>query len=260
MKYLSAFFILAASFLLLNAELSSSGSPGDKTGSPLDGKNCAQCHSSTPITMEWIQTNIPTEGYTAGETYLITFTASDNNYNKFGFELTSETATETIGSFSLDNTDEMRIYTGAHSVTHKSAGSNGVNNEKNWTFNWTAPTSVGNGDITFYAAAVAANNNGSNQGDQVYLSQLTVKENNPTTITSKDFTITAIATNNTLKVSLPQNETFNVTIYNSVGKLVLQDKINENTNLNISSLKAGVYTIQLASNNFKHNAKFLKLN
>jgi hypothetical protein len=37
----------------------STGSPGGKTGSPMDNSNCTSCHSATPISGSTITTNIP---------------------------------------------------------------------------------------------------------------------------------------------------------------------------------------------------------
>ena len=73
---------------------SSSGSPGGKSGSPGDnGNTCTDCHSGTAIpTSGWISSGIPAQGYTPGETYQLTVTATHSGAGRDGFELTAETA------------------------------------------------------------------------------------------------------------------------------------------------------------------------
>jgi hypothetical protein len=50
---------------------------------------------------------------------------------------------------------------------------------------WTPPASAGAGDVTFYAAGNAANNDGDNTGDKIYSSSLTVSAGSPSAGTAK---------------------------------------------------------------------------
>ena len=64
------YFLAVAVCLLLAPNVFSklTGSPGAKTGSPMDGNNCTACHYA-PVNsgtgMLSVATNIPTQGYTA---------------------------------------------------------------------------------------------------------------------------------------------------------------------------------------------------
>lgn len=149
----------------------SNNSPGNKTGSPKDNANCTQCHNSTAIEANWITTNIPSEGYTPGQTYTITLNASSSTNNKFGFECTAENAGGAVGTYTITNSTDTKYLNTANSVTHTNTGTLGSNNEKTWSFDWTAPSND-EGIITLYAAFVSSNNSGNTQGDQIYVSNI----------------------------------------------------------------------------------------
>ena len=90
-----AFFLLISIFLFLTPNVFSklNGSPGAKTDSPMDGNNCTACHSGTVNSgngLLSVATNIPVQGYTAGQTYAITVQMAQPSINQFGFEITCE--------------------------------------------------------------------------------------------------------------------------------------------------------------------------
>jgi len=174
----------------------STGSPGGKTGSPGDGtNNCSQCHTGTPQTVtNWITTNIPANGYVPGQNYTITATGFHMGVSKFGFELTAEDAAGTkVGTFSITSPNETQLANNNKSVTHTLAGTIPVGNSKIWNMNWTAPA-VSVGNVTFYAAFNAANGNGNNQGDVIYLSSHAV----PPQVTGVDITFRVDMTEQTV--------------------------------------------------------------
>ena len=148
----------------------SGGSPGGKTGSPGDGgTTCTQCHAGTAQPQGGlIVTNIPFAGYTAGETYTITVSASMGGISKYGFELTAENASGVKeGSFTITDPSRTKTANGGKAVTHTSAGNSASGNSISWSVDWTAPA-TGTGTITFYTAVNASNSNGSTSGDQIY--------------------------------------------------------------------------------------------
>ncbi|MEJ2594033.1 MAG: T9SS type A sorting domain-containing protein [bacterium] len=157
----------------------SGGSPGGKTGSPGDGgANCTQCHTGTPQDATgWITTDIPSEGYLPGETYTITATGIHSGVGKFGFESTSEDDAGTKkGEILITDASQTQLTNNNSAVTHTPTGTTPDGDSKTWTFDWIAPE-AGTGDITFYGAFNAANGNGNNQGDVIYLTSTTVMEN-----------------------------------------------------------------------------------
>lgn len=156
----------------------SGGSPGGKTGSPGDGgTTCTQCHSGTAQAQGGlISTNIPFQGYTAGETYTITVSASMSGISRYGFELTAENASGVKkGTFVITDPARTKTTNGGKAVTHTSGGNSANGNSISWSVDWTAPA-AGTGTITFYTALNATNSNGSTSGDQIYTSTRSVSE------------------------------------------------------------------------------------
>lgn len=154
------------------------GSPGGKTGSPGDnGNTCTDCHSGTAQTKTgWITTNIPADGYVAGETYVVTATGTHPGVVKFGFELTDEnSAGDKLGGLTVTDVSRTKYINSNNAITHTSAGNVPTGNTNSWSMDWTAPTD-GDGEVTFYAAFNAANGNGNTSGDQIYKTSLTVAE------------------------------------------------------------------------------------
>ena len=153
------------------------GSPGGKTGSPMDNSDCTSCHSvaSTDISTTHISSNIPSTGYVPGNTYTIT-----SNYES-GFEITCEENTNSTktGTFFNTNPSETQLVNNGNSITHTAAGGS----SSTWSFDWEAPP-IGTGDITFYGAFITAGYPiGSNSGDFLTLSTLSASESSTTDIT-----------------------------------------------------------------------------
>ncbi len=124
-----------------------SGSPAGYTGSPGDGKHCVQCHGGSASTVnDWILTNIPAQGYTAGVTYDITVTVSGTG--KKGFEISPQDPSGVqLGTLAAGA--GSHLVGGSKYVTQNSSGSS--SSTVSWTFPWTAPAS-GTGQVTFYGA------------------------------------------------------------------------------------------------------------
>ena len=132
----------------------STGSPGGKTGSPLDNTDCMECHGvgGTTSILTNINSNIPPNGYVPGNTYTITANINPTSILN-GFEVTSEenTTNTKTGTFFITNTNETQLVNNNKSVTHTAAG----NSMSTWNFDWEAPI-IGTGDITFYGAFIEA--------------------------------------------------------------------------------------------------------
>ncbi len=157
------------------------GSPGGKTGSPMDNSDCTSCHSvlSTTVSNTNITSNIPSAGYVPGNTY--TITANFGNFEENGFEITCEENTNNTktGTFFNTNTIETQLVNNGNSITHTAAG----NSSNTWSFDWEAP-SIGTGNITFYGAFITAGYPvGSNLGDYLTLSTLSASEFSTTDVT-----------------------------------------------------------------------------
>ena len=173
-KILLLFSIIITVLILLypeNSNSTSTGSPGGKTGSPMDNSNCTSCHSTTPLSGSTITTNIPTNGYVPGTVYTITanITSGGGGFNLQGFELTSEenTTNTKIGTFFITDASTTQLVNNGNAVTHTAGG----NNLSTWNFDWEAPSSA-SGDVTFYGAFIEAGYPSGNTGD--YFSDYTL--------------------------------------------------------------------------------------
>ena len=155
----------------------STGSPGGKTGSPIDGVDCMQCHGvfSTSTTTSNITSNIPPSGYVPGNIYNITAVHNGAGFgDPTGFEITCEenTSNTKTGIFFITNSTTTQNTNNGSAVTHTAAG----NSLSNWSFDWEAPVS-GTGDVTFYGAFIEAGYPiGLNQGDYFSSTTLSASE------------------------------------------------------------------------------------
>lgn len=257
---------IALSFLvvlgLTSAIKSSNGSPGGKTGSSGDGKSCVQCHSGTPQTVaNWITTDIPANGYSPLETYTITASLTDGNAVLAGFELTAENQQNMKSGSFINSDDETQVLTS--SITHTSQGNSISGGLKSWTFSWTAPAQ-NTGDITFYAAFNGADGGGNTSGDNIYLSTLSIHENtgaitNISTSIDEKIKIYPLPASETVYISFPDSKTRSISLYDKNGTTI-QEKIisTQETDLNISSLKAGQYFIHINTGNSTDVKRIIK--
>jgi hypothetical protein len=157
------------------------GSPGGKTGSPMDNSDCTSCHSvlATTVSTTSITSNIPSTGYVPGNIYTITSNLS--SWDGTGFEITCEENTNNTktGTFFNTNPSETQLVNNGTAITHTV---NGISSTT-CSFNWEAPI-IGTGDITFYGAFITAGYPiGANLGDYLTLSTLSASEFSPTDIT-----------------------------------------------------------------------------
>lgn len=159
--------------------LSSNGKAGF-TGSPGESL-CNNCHSSYTLNSGGGSIAISSSPafvnntYVPSTTYTMSATVSRTGNNLFGIGFEALTPTNTnAGTLAISNSAETKtasvtiLGTSRKNVIHQLNGGASANS-KTFNFNWTAPTS---GAVTFYAAGVAANGNGSDVGDYVYNTSL----------------------------------------------------------------------------------------
>lgn len=241
-------------FLAPNVFSKLTGSPGAKTGSPMDGNNCTSCHYA-PVNsgtgMISVATNIPTQGYTAGQTYSIVVQMTQASINRFGFEITCEGSGAKAGTFGITDPATTQLVNNNAAVTHTQGGTFG-SGSKTWTMNWTAPANIQ--AVDFYVSAMSANGNGNNSGDEVYTtvrtfdaatSSVTDIQNKITTFInpiSKDIMI------NTLDPVIAKS----LKVYDISGKLLIdkQDLLLPTT-LDVDFLDAGMYIVNMTLSNGK---------
>lgn len=168
--------------IIMSFDILSSNGKAGKTNSPGE-TNCTTCHSGTvnsgsgnvvitaPALTGW--------AYSPGQTYQINVTVSHASMPLFGFGFEALDASgANAGTLIVTNTTETKILTFTvapntrNNVVHKSDGGLSANTHT-FTFDWTAPsTNIGN--VTFYVAGLACDNDGSTPGDYTYTSSQVV--------------------------------------------------------------------------------------
>ena len=256
MKRLIFLLLSSALFLLLAPNIFSeiTGSPGGKTDSPSDIANCTQCHNGSINTgsasLLSIASDIPTHGYTPGQTYSIVVQISETSINRFGFEITCEEGnfgSQKTGAFGISDPSNTKLTNNNNAVTHTQAGTIG-SGSKVWSMNWTAPQSGVSGGVVFYLSAMASNNNGNNNGDQVYTTTRFFSEGT-SSIIDKQNVITAflnpaskdIMINSTNKIYI-----HSLNLYDLSGKEVYtKNDVSLPTILNVDFLSSGTYLVNM---------------
>ncbi len=158
------------------------GGPDDgHAGDPPNRSTCVACHNSFQLNSG--QGSLRLEGlpeaYAPGEAYRVGIQLADPNARRWGFELTAKLANNNRGgAISVVNNDQTQLSNpggnAAQYIKHRSAGTfRGQANSAAWSFDWTAPDQDA-GQITFYVAGNAANNNGANNGDRIYAASVAI--------------------------------------------------------------------------------------
>lgn len=133
------------------------GAPAGYSGSPADGQTCTSCHGGTATTAtNVLTTNVPTEGYTPGQSYTITVTIAGSSARK-GFEVSPQNDNGVMVGTIASGTGSTVV--GTKYITHTSAK---TSNPSTWTFTWTAPAK-GTGTVNIYGAFVNGQTNISKQ-------------------------------------------------------------------------------------------------
>ncbi len=167
---------------------SSSGAPPSHTGAPGE-KTCATsgCHDDNPINKGTASLSIEIDKgikkYVAGRTYPIKIKITDVDKQRFGFQILAlnEKTKSNVGEFVIKDSIRTQTVKNAYElgdrnyVTYTFNGTDAVSKGVGeWIVNWTAPNDI-NEPVTFYVAAVSANDDMSDKGDKVYTRSLTLK-------------------------------------------------------------------------------------
>ncbi len=230
----------------------STGTPGGKTGSMGDdGNTCTDCHTGTAQAQtDWITTDIPAEGFFAGETYTITATGTHAGVVKFGFELTAEDESGAkTGTFIITEETRTKLANSNSSVTHVAAGNIPTGDSNSWTMEWTAPNPAPE-MVKFNAAFNAANGNGTTSGDVIYKTEISVNQAHVGIIDNQ-------LTDNTSVYPNPATDNFTVVaplgssiqVMDISGRVITSLKAQTDlTSIDVSTYQDGLYLIQ-----FEHN-------
>ncbi|MEE2699765.1 MAG: choice-of-anchor V domain-containing protein [Bacteroidota bacterium] len=229
------------------------GSPGAKTGSPMDGNNCTVCHSGTVnsgLGALSVATNIPMQGYTPGQTYQITVNIVQSAINRFGFEITCEEGnfgSQKVGAFGILDASTTKLINNNTAITHTQGGVFG-SGSRSWSVNWTAPTTSVSGGIVFYVSAMSANGNGNNNGDEVYTQSRSFVEASSSVSEIKNKIITFVnpISKDIMINTLEPITISNLKIYDISGKLITENNdLQLPSAINVNFLDAGIYIVNM---------------
>lgn len=228
-----------------------SGSPGDA------GNTCTQCHApganhgGTPVL-----TGVPAD-YTAGTSYPLTLSINGSSVSKFGFNITAEDQNNNkIGTWTAGSGSRLRNGGAVNGLTHNSSGTS----SSSWTFTWTAPTNTNPnlGPVTFYYSTIQANNAGGNSGDQMVAgSSMQVLSNGEEFMVSS-FDMYPTEAVDVLNINLTQLDKGQLEIYNMNGALVQQVALQQENELDVTALTAGIYIANVTVNGAVTTERFIK--
>lgn len=160
----------------------SAGAPAFATGAPGDGI-CTDCHGGVANSGSGgVQISlVDATNWTPGQQVRLRITLADPTARRWGFQISPRLASDPnqeAGSLAVaDAVNTQKITSaGIQFITHTSTGTAaGTSNGASWDVLWTPPDSTSLGDVTFYVAGNAANNNGrEDPDDHIYNSSLTV--------------------------------------------------------------------------------------
>lgn len=189
------------------------GAPSGHTGSPGDGRSCARslCHvGNVTFRPDLITSDVGTKGYFSDSIYRLVVAINEPGISKFGFQISPQDLNGNLmGTLKLVELSRTQILNGNKYLTHKIAGTPG-NDSASWTFDWIPPL-PGAGEVTFYAAVNATNNNNASSGDKIFTSTLTIFE----------------ADSNFTANPAPDNTTFNITFDAENREIILSNSLLE---------------------------------
>ena len=189
----------------------------------------------------------------------------NNGSSKNGFQVVAlENAGNTnAGALIVTDATNTASVTGLGNTYINQTASGATQNS--WNFDWTAPSS-NIGDVTFYYSYNVTNSNGGNNGDQIYLGQLSlqpfidptsVHESNKS-ILNQSFNTFYDQNNNSIVLDYNNQQHASsalVKVYNLEGKSIQTEEYMPNAGINHSIIKIqseltkGIYLVSLFLDN-----------
>ena len=156
--------------------------------------NCTECHFgnvnsfSGKVTISISAGGSPAANYTSGTTYTIVVTDFDTAQRRWGFELSARTqggaqagtlikgsdGFTQIASAAVTTVTNPKIQYMEHTTAGTRLGTRDTGSGVSFTFTWTAPD-VSSGPVVFNAAGNCSNGDGTQNGDHIYTTSLTLQ-------------------------------------------------------------------------------------
>ncbi|MEQ9103926.1 MAG: choice-of-anchor V domain-containing protein [Rhodothermales bacterium] len=224
------FLLVVVPMLLVGARAYRTGAPAFSTGAPNE-QTCAACHTGNPVNdASGSLVIVAPANYVPGSTVDLVVRAQRAGASRFGFEITAlDGANQPVGTFDVSGPGIQLALGSTHHVTHDPAAN--ATGEFEWTVPWEAPAS-GTGEVTFYAAANAANGDFSNFGDFIFTAMQASSEMSGTHVDGRDavpghaWSLQSVWPNPlldsdlSLRVEALPGTTFDVSIHDIQGRMV----------------------------------------
>jgi hypothetical protein len=214
--------------------------------------------------------------YNAGQVYPVSVTVSRTGLDLFGlgFEALRSTGAN-AGTLAITNPAETQIKVASvggnlrNNVVHQQNGGASVGSHT-FSFNWTAPT-TNVGDVTFYAAGNASNNNGSASGDFIYTTSQVVSfatglGNEPSTANPVKVYPNPFQDKIQMVFSLSEPGLVQINLYSFQGKFLKQIVSElfatgeQQVTLSMrDEVRSGIYLLELSADGTKSTRKIVKL-
>jgi hypothetical protein len=244
MKKHNITFTLAIAGLTLSTVLlsNSSGPGGNRTGAPGAQGDCAGCHyagkdPNGSIEVKVMENGTAISSYEAGKTYDLELTLNGTS-NKMGFQFTAIDANNNKAGNVSGVSSGTNVYSaGKQQIWGHSTPGKG-NNTNTWSAKWEAPSS-GTGDVTIYSVGLLANGNGTNSGDNIEKSSVTLSEaitSNNSQIQQSTLTLLNNPTSETITLS---KNCQSLSLWNSKGQLI--QKAGGVSKIHVGHLNPGLY-------------------
>lgn len=246
MKRLSVIITLLTLVIIFTSAVEkvqkSAGPPSCNAGEPPNNTNCTSCHDDGVANTGTARVTFDLGGadvdYIAGKSYTITVTVSKAGMRRAGFQcialqdnnnkispgtviLTDIARTQVLDKDAPHSggcLDEERVWI-EHTYAGNSSNDSGISR---WSYQWRAPAEAV-GSVTFYLAALEANNDLNETGDQVYTIKKTIAGLpvglNELTI-ANSFIVYPFPATNELNIKTGKYIPDEITLYNSTGKLI----------------------------------------
>ncbi len=237
----------------------------------------AGCHDDSPLNTGTAKLNLDLGGanvtYTPNQQYTITISLSRSGLVRGGFQIVAlqdNDITKSPGIITLSEPNRTQRIDAAHPhvgpcstqnkvwIEHTDDGIDDVVNDTiQWQYNWLTPaTDVGN--ITFYLAAIDANNDLDNTGDFVFKLSKTISANalSIQSISKPRITIFPNPADKFIQVETEQPVTICIT--NSLGQVIHKEHLQSSSSIDISDLETGIYF--LLDENNALLTRFVKIN
>lgn len=236
------------------------------SGAPGDGTTCMSgiCHGSGGPFGAEIEILLGKDGemvteYTPGETYTmgIVVKTESGNPTRYGFQMTAlvDSDDSAAGLFSDIGSNAKAITLNNRTYLEH----NNPSTVDDFTATWTAPE-IGTGDVTVYAAGVAANGNNNSSGDSGALNSFTFSEANLSSVkvlTSEEISFSPNPTNNLINVTTELNKFMIYDVISISGAKVASGNV-KNYSIDISNIANGLYIVTVSGEDFIYRQKIYK--